>query len=75
MRLGKGGRVRRLIIVPEVSPYRKNSHGCCQWAIVGGQQGGDDLPGAGVHAQVQLTPGPAHLGTVFLVQPLARAAE
>ncbi len=33
-------------------------------SIVGGQQGGDDLPGAGVHAEVQLAPGPARLGAV-----------
>jgi len=35
----------------------------------------DDLPGVGIQADVQLPPGPARLGAVFLDQPLARAAE
>jgi len=43
--------------------------------IFGGQQGGNDLSGAGVHAKVQLTPRPTQLGAVLLMQPLARAAQ
>ena len=43
--------------------------------VLGGQQRGDDLSSAGVHAEVQLTPRPAHLRTVFLMQPFARATQ
>jgi len=41
--------------------------------VLASQQGGDDLPGAGIQAEVQLPPGPAHLGAVLLVQPFACA--
>ena len=41
----------------------------------GGQRGGHNLAGVGVHAEVQLAPRPAHSGAVFLEQPLAWPAQ
>jgi hypothetical protein len=41
--------------------------------VVSGQHRGDDLPGAGVQAEVQLPPRPANLGAVLPMQPLACA--
>ncbi len=41
--------------------------------VVGGQQRGDNPAGAGVHAEMQLSPRPAQLGAVLLMQPLAGA--
>jgi hypothetical protein len=43
--------------------------------VVGGQRRRDNLAAVGIHADVQLPPGPARFGAVFLQQPLARAAE
>ncbi len=43
--------------------------------VVGGQRGGDDLAGVGVHAEVQLSPRPPRAGAVFLEQPLAWPAQ
>ena len=43
--------------------------------VVGGQRGRLDLPGVGVHGDVQLAPGPPCLGSVLLEQPFAGAAE
>ena len=43
-------------------------------AIIGipvGQHRRDDLPGAGIHTDVQLSPGPAGAGAVLLDQPFA----
>ena len=40
-----------------------------------GQRRGDDLAGVGIHADVQLAPGPARLGSMLLDQPLAGPAE
>jgi hypothetical protein len=42
--------------------------------IVCGQFRGDDLAGIGVHADMQLPPGSACLGAVFLDQPFSRPA-
>ena len=47
-------------------------------AIIGilvGQHRRDDLAGVGIHAEVQLPPGPARAGAVLLDQPLARATQ
>jgi hypothetical protein len=43
--------------------------------VVGGQRHGDNLAILGIHADVQLAPGPACFGAVLLQQPLARAAK
>src|SRR5215211_953010 len=43
--------------------------------IVGGQLRRNDLPSVGVHAEVELSPGPARAGAVLLDQPLARATQ
>ena len=43
--------------------------------LAAGQHCGDDLAGVGVHTEVQLPPGPARLGAVFLDQPLAGPAQ
>ncbi len=43
--------------------------------IPSGQQRGDDPPGAGVQAEVQLAPRPAYPRAVPLVQPLTGAAQ
>ena len=39
--------------------------------LAGGQRRGDDLPGVGVHTEVEFPPGPSRLGAVFLDQPFA----
>src|SRR3954447_5920913 len=47
-------------------------------AVIGilvGQHRGDDVAGIGVRREMQHSPGPAPLGAVLLLQPLARAAE
>src|SRR3954451_22717886 len=47
-------------------------------AIIGilvGQHRRDDPPGVGIHADVQLSPGPARAGAVLLDQPLTRATQ
>src|SRR3954453_7496770 len=43
--------------------------------VGGGQRGGDDLAGVGVHAEMQLSPRPPHAGAVLLEQPLAGPAQ
>ena len=43
--------------------------------VVGGQRGRLDLPGVGVHSDVQLAPGPPCLRSVLLEQSFAGAAE
>ena len=43
--------------------------------VVGGQRGGHNLAGVGVHAEVQLAPRPAHSGAVLLDQPLPGPAQ
>jgi hypothetical protein len=43
--------------------------------VVGGQRRRDNLASLGVHADVQLPPGPVRFGAMLLQQPLARAAE
>jgi len=43
--------------------------------LLRGQRCCDDLPVVGIQADVQLAPGPARLGTMFLDQPLARATQ
>ena len=43
--------------------------------IAGGQLGGEDLSRLGIHADVQLAPGPAPLGAMLLDQPLAGPTE
>ena len=43
--------------------------------IAGRQLRGEDLPGLSVDADVQLAPGSASSGAVFLDQPLAGSAE
>ncbi len=42
---------------------------------VAGQQRGEDLPSVGIHANVQLSPGPVRLCAVPLLQPLAGATQ
>src|SRR3954462_7578777 len=47
-------------------------------AIIGilvGQHRRDDPPGVGIHADVELPPGPARAGAVLLNQPLAHATQ
>src|SRR5215213_4055632 len=47
-------------------------------AIIGilvGQYRGDDPPSAGIHADVELLPGPALAGSMLLGQPLASTTE
>jgi len=65
---GEGGE-RVLDLVEQGAHLRAIVH------VLGGQQGGDDRSGNGVHAEVQLTPRPAHLRAMFLMQPFARATE
>ena len=43
--------------------------------IAGGQRGRGGPPGVGIHADVQLSPGPAGARAVLLGQPLARSAQ
>jgi hypothetical protein len=43
--------------------------------VVGGQRRRRELPGVGVHTDVQITPGTARPCAVLLDQPLARAAQ
>src|SRR3712207_2344550 len=40
-----------------------------------GQHRGDDLAGAGIHANVEFSPRPACLGAMLLKQPLAGATQ
>src|SRR3954468_1435069 len=39
--------------------------------IVGGKLRRNDLPGVGIHAEVELSPGPARFGAMLLDQPFA----
>jgi hypothetical protein len=43
--------------------------------ILVGQHRRDDPPSAGIHADVELLPGPTLAGGMLLSQPLARATE
>ncbi len=43
--------------------------------VAGGQRRRRDLPGVGIHGDVQLAPGPPCLRAVLLEQPFARAAK
>jgi len=43
--------------------------------IFAGQLGGDDLSGVGVHADMELSPGPTRLCGMLLDEPLTRTAE
>jgi hypothetical protein len=43
--------------------------------IAAGQLGCEDLPGGGIQSDVQLSPGPAPPGAVFLDQPLTRSTQ
>ena len=55
-------------------PCRLVEQGTDLRAVVGlspGQRRDDDLAGVGVHAEMQLSLGPACLGAMFLDQPLA----
>jgi len=65
---GEGGE-RALDLVEQGAHLRAIVH------VLGGQQEGDDLSSASVHADMQLSPGPAHLGAVLLMQPFARTAH
>ena len=83
MALGNPG-VDTVLVVGAVGSKRR--HGSCDLIEQGadlravvhllpGQRRRDDLPGIGIQADVQLAPGPARLGAMFLDQPLACAAE
>jgi hypothetical protein len=43
--------------------------------LFAGQRRGHDLPGVGIHTEVQLSPRPARPGAMLLDQPFARTAQ
>jgi len=58
-----------------LDPVEQSAHLRAVVHVPGGQQGGDDLPGTGIQAEMQLAPRPAYLGAMFLPQPLSGAAQ
>jgi len=65
-----------------LAKWGPSTHDRNRWAdlraavdIVRRQHRREDLPGAGIHAGVQLPPGRARAGATFLDQPLARSAQ
>ena len=76
--------VNSILVIPAIAGER--GHRACDLIkqgvdlgavvdLLGCERGSDDLAAAGIQADVQLPPGPARLGAVFLLQPLARAAQ
>ncbi len=58
-----------------LDPVERGAHLRAVVHVPGGQGRGDDPPGAGVHAEVQLAPRPAPSRAMPLVQPLAGPAQ
>src|SRR3954470_13650202 len=76
--------VDTLLIIRPVASHRGDwavglvEQGTDLRAIIGilvGQHRRDDPPGVGIHADVELPPGPARAGAVLLDQPLTRATQ
>src|SRR5215213_8202921 len=76
--------VDTFLIIPAVAGERGDrsvylvEQGTDLRAVIGilvGQHRCDDLTGVGVHAEVELSPGPARAGAMLLDQPLTRATQ
>jgi len=81
MALGNAG-VNAVLVIPAIAGER--GHRACDLIeqgadlgavvdLLGCERGSDDLAAAGIQANVQLPPGPARLGALFLLQPLPSA--